>query len=405
MVPQFPLTRDATRAFNLSCIEQEGLEADDIIATLAVQAREAGGRVTIISSDKDLMQLVGGGVSMLDAMKNKHIDPDGVFEKFGVKPDKVIDVQALAGDSVDNVPGAPGIGIKTAALLINEYGDLDSLLARADEIKQPKRRETLIEFADQIRVSRELVTLKTDAVLDVAIEDFEVKDPVPDEILAFLTEMEFRTLTTRIASKLGVEPPEMPKAATGSIAGTSQTDNGEPLAATSVPIDPEKYECIRTMAELGPWIDAIYDKGYVAVDTETTGLNEMVVDLVGVCLSVEPGKACYIPLIHKQGSDDLFGSDTLADGQINIDEALSALKPMLEDPAILKIGQNMKYDTKNLDQDMALMLPHRRHDVDVLRLARGFTQSRYGCAFGSVSRPPPNLDQNPIRLRKIRDNL
>ena len=208
LVPQFPLTRDATRAFNLACVEQAGLEADDIIATLATQARDNGGRVTIISSDKDLMQLVGNGVDMLDAMKNKRIDSDGVYEKFGVKPDRVIDVQSLAGDSVDNVPGAPGIGIKTAALLINEYGDLDSLLERAQEIKQPKRRDTLITFADQIRVSRELVTLKTDADIGVSLDELEVNEPDPTKILEFLSEMEFRTLTNRIAAKLGVNPPD-----------------------------------------------------------------------------------------------------------------------------------------------------------------------------------------------------
>ena len=208
LVPQFPLTRDATRAFNLACVEQAGLEADDIIATLANQARDNGGRVTIISSDKDLMQLVGNGVDMLDAMKNKRIDSDGVYEKFGVKPDRVIDVQSLAGDSVDNVPGAPGIGIKTAALLINEYGDLDSLLERAQEIKQPKRRDTLITFADQIRVSRELVTLKTDADIGVSLDELEVNEPDPTKILEFLSEMEFRTLTNRIAAKLGVNPPD-----------------------------------------------------------------------------------------------------------------------------------------------------------------------------------------------------
>jgi DNA polymerase I len=160
--PQIPLTREATRAFNLACLELENFEADDIIATLARQAREAGGRVTIISSDKDLMQLVGGGVEMFDAMKNLRIDADGVAEKFGVGPDRVVDVQALAGDSVDNIPGAPGIGIKTAALLINEFGDLEALLERAGEVPQPKRRQTLIEFADQIRLSKRLVTLDDD---------------------------------------------------------------------------------------------------------------------------------------------------------------------------------------------------------------------------------------------------
>ncbi|MEL6119353.1 MAG: 5'-3' exonuclease H3TH domain-containing protein, partial [Pseudomonadota bacterium] len=197
--PQIPLTRQATEAFNIACKEKEGYEADDIIATLAVQAREAGGRVTIISSDKDLMQLVGGGVEMLDAMKNRRIDVDGVEEKFGVRPERVVDVQALAGDSVDNVPGAPGIGVKTAALLINEFGDLETLLDRADEIKQPKRRQTLIDKREQIELSKKLVLLDTNTPLEFTLDDLEIRDAEPETLLGFLAEMEFRTLTKRIA--------------------------------------------------------------------------------------------------------------------------------------------------------------------------------------------------------------
>ena len=343
LVPQFPLTRDATRAFNLACLELEGFEADDIIATLSCQARDAGGRVTIISSDKDLMQLVGGGVEMLDAMKNKRIGIEGVEEKFGVGPDRVVDVQSLAGDSVDNVPGAPGIGIKTAALLIQEYGDLDTLLSRAEEIKQPKRRQTLIDFADQIRMSRDLVRLKTDTPLDVSLDDFEVKDPVPEEILGFLSEMEFRTLATRIASKLGVEAPTVKDVASS---GASSPGESGTAAVAQVPFDAEKYECVRDAAALQVWIDRIRERGWVAVDTETTGLDEMRVDLVGICLSVEPGEACYIPLIHKDGEGDLFGGSGLVEGQMAVDEALAMLKPVLEDDSVIKIGQNMKYDAK-----------------------------------------------------------
>lgn len=343
LVPQFPLTREATRAFNLPCLEVEGFEADDIIATLAVQGRDAGGRVTIISSDKDLMQLVGRGIEMLDPMKNKRIGLNEVEEKFGVLPDKVIDIQSLAGDSTDNVPGAPGIGVKTAALLINEYGDLDSLLERAGEIKQPKRRQTLIDFADQIRVSRELVTLNTDMDMDVSLSTLEVKDPVAEELLGFLATMEFRTLTARIASKLGVEAPEIAKDA--SLGASSPEESGTAEAAL-VPFDASKYECVGDRSALQLWIDKIKELGYVAVDTETTGLDEMRVDLVGISLSVEPGEACYIPLIHKEGEDDLFGGASLADGQIPLDEALNILRPVLEDSSILKIGQNMKYDAK-----------------------------------------------------------
>ncbi|WP_158965181.1 DNA polymerase I [Chachezhania sediminis] len=337
--PQMPLTREATRAFNIACKELEGFEADDIIATLACQARDAGGRVTIISSDKDLMQLVGDGVEMLDAMKNRRIGVDGVVEKFGVKPDRVVDVQALAGDSVDNVPGAPGIGIKTAALLINEYGDLDALLERAEEIKQPKRRQTLIDHADQIRLSRQLVQLDCETPLDFTLDDLEVLEPDPEVLMPFLAEMEFRTLTKRIADQIGVEAPEIK-------APTAPESVGE-APAVDVPFDTEKYECVRDMDALNAWIAKINERGYVAVDTETTGLNEMTADLVGISLSVVAGEACYIPLAHRKGeADDLFGSDAREEGQIPLDDAIAALKPVLQDPAVLKIGQNMKYDAK-----------------------------------------------------------
>ncbi len=336
--PQIPLTRRATEAFNIACKELEGYEADDIIATLAVQARAAGGRCTIISSDKDLMQLVGEGVEMLDAMKNKRIDRDGVFEKFGVFPERVVDVQALAGDSVDNVPGAPGIGIKTAALLINEYGDLEALLERAEEIKQPKRRQTLIDNAEQIRLSRQLVLLDEKTPLDFTIEDLEVRDPDPENLMPFLAEMEFRTLTKRIADQLGVEMPE--------IKDTPAPAEDAP-DVEDIPFDKAGYSKVGDAVALQGWIDQIYERGYVAVDTETTGLNEMIAELVGVSLCVEPGTACYIPLIHKaQGTDDLFGSDDLAEGQMPVEQALELLKPVLEDESILKIGQNMKYDAK-----------------------------------------------------------
>lgn len=337
--PQMPLTRRATEAFNIACKELEGYEADDIIATLSCQARDAGGRVTIISSDKDLMQLVGNGVEMLDAMKNKRIDRDGVFEKFGVFPEGVVDVQALAGDSVDNVPGAPGIGIKTAALLINEYGNLEDLLDRAEEIKQPKRRQTLIDNRAQIELSKRLVQLDCTTPLDFTLDDLEVREPVANDLLGFLNEMEFRSLTKRIAEMMGVEAPAAP-------------DLGPETAAVSdapelPPIDPEKYECVRDLEALNTWIAKATDRGWVAVDTETTSLNEMRADLVGISLCIDAGEACYIPLTHRaEGTDDLFGSDDLADGQIPINQALDALKPLLEDDSVIKIGQNMKYDAK-----------------------------------------------------------
>ncbi|MEM9910127.1 MAG: DNA polymerase I [Pseudomonadota bacterium] len=336
--PQIPLTRRATEAFNVACKEIEGYEADDIIATLAVQARAAGGRVTIVSSDKDLMQLVGDGVEMFDAMKNRRLGRDEVHEKFGVYPERVVDVQALAGDSVDNVPGAPGIGVKTAALLINEYGSLEELLDRAEEIKQPKRRETLIGHRPQIELSKQLVQLDEKTPLDFTLDDLEVLEPEPERLMAFLAEMEFRTLTKRIAEALDVEPPTI-------------AEPSAPTSDASAPewpaIAPETYERVDDMARLEAWIEKINERGYVAFDTETTSLDEMQADLVGICLAVEPGEAAYIPLAHKDpGSDDLFGSDALLEGQLDRDAVLNALRPVLEDASVLKIGQNMKYDAK-----------------------------------------------------------
>ena len=335
--PQMPLTREATQAFNIACLEAEGYEADDIIATLACRARDAGGRVTIISSDKDLMQLVGGGIEMFDAMKNKRIGVEEVEEKFGVKPERVVDIQALAGDSADNVPGAPGIGVKTAALLINEYGDLETLLERAGEIKQDKRRQALIDNAEQIRLSKRLVTLDCDMPLDVGLEALEVKEPEPAPLMEFLGRMEFRSLTKRIADKLGLEPPAIPEAAAPAMTSAAEKP---------IPFDHGAYACIRSRAELLPWLDEIRGKGWVAVDTETTSLDEMRAELVGISLCVEPGRACYIPVGHRVGDGDLFGAAKPAAGQMGRDEALKMLKPVLEDDAILKIGQNMKYDAK-----------------------------------------------------------
>ncbi|SIS54056.1 DNA polymerase I [Roseivivax lentus] len=340
--PQIPLTRRATEAFNIACKEIEGFEADDIIATLAVQARDAGGRVTIVSSDKDLMQLVGGGVEMFDAMKNRVIDAEGVVEKFGVGPERVVDVQALAGDSVDNVPGAPGIGIKTAALLINEFGSLEELLDRAEEVKQPKRRETLIEKRDQIELSKKLVQLDCDMDLPFTLEDLEARDPDPDTLLGFLAEMEFRSLSKRIAEALGEEAPVIPETAPQAADGEAEAEDQPDFADAT-------YTAIRDADTLQVWIDRARERGYLAIDTETTGLNEMTADLVGVSLCIEAGEAAYLPLAHRGAADgDLFNSDELTEGQMDAGEALALLKPLLEDPSVMKIGQNMKYDAKIL---------------------------------------------------------
>jgi DNA polymerase I len=340
LIPQFKLVRDATEAMNVPAIQMENYEADDLIATYATQAAERGMDVTIVSSDKDLMQLVNDRVSLWDGMKDQTIGADEVFEKFGVGPDKVIEVQALAGDSTDNVPGVQGIGIKTAAELINTYGDLESLLARADEIKQPKRREKLIEQAELARISKQLVTLKIDVPDVVPLNTFRKRQPDPEKLLTFLVEMEFKTLVSSISAKHGVIASEQSEPAAG---------NASPEA---------EYTLVQKLADLKPWIDAAMKAGVVAVDTETDALSSMQAGLVGVSLCIEPGKACYVPLAHvgagAQGAFDLGDSDGTheadAPEQIPMQDALDALKPMLEDPAVLKVGQNIKYDMQVLSR-------------------------------------------------------
>ncbi len=385
--PQIPLTRDATAAFNIACIEQEGYEADDIIATLTRRAREAGGRVTIISSDKDLMQLVGGGVEMLDAMKNRRIGPEEVEEKFGVGPDRVVDVQALAGDSVDNIPGAPGIGPKIAAQLINEYGDLDTLLAEAEGIKQPKRRQTLIEKADQIRLSRDLVQLDGDMPLDVALDDLEVRDVAPDALMDFLAAMEFRTLSKRAAEKLGVEPPVIQEVAAPA---------PEPAAAAeSAPFDHDAYACLRDLGALDEWIARIREQGFVAIDTETTGLDEMRAELVGISLALAPGEACYLPLAHRTGDGDMLSAEGPAEGQMDAEAALAALKPVFEDDAILKIGQNMKYDAKVLARRGIAVAPID----DTMLMSYAMHSGLHGHGMGKLSEE--YLGHTPLPIKPL----
>ncbi len=352
LVPQFGLIRKATRAFNLPCIEMAGFEADDIIATYAEQATAAGGRVTIVSADKDLMQLVRPGVEMFDTLKNKAIGPDEVMEKFGVGPDRVIDVQALAGDSVDNVPGAPGIGIKTAAQLIGEYGDLDTLLARAGEIKQPKRRETLLGHADQIRISRDLVTLMRDVPLEEPLEALEVREPEADTLLPFLTEMEFRALSGRVAAKLGVDAPVIePAAAAAQGPGAASAPEPVPLA----PIDPAAAVILRDAAALAAWLEGVAKRGVLALDIETTAADEMRTEPVGFGLCIGAGQAAYLPLGHVAGSGDLFVE--AAPGQVPLAEALALLKPVLEDPAVMKVGQNVKGAVKLLSRHGITLAP------------------------------------------------
>ena len=355
LIPQFELVREATRALNVACVDMDGFEADDLIATYARQAIEAGADVTIVSSDKDLMQLVRPGVIMFDAMKEKRIGPDEVVEKFGVGPEKVIEVQALAGDSSDNVPGVSGIGVKTAAQLIIEYGDLETLLERAGEIKQPKRRENLINEAELARVSRQLVTLRDDVPVTEDLSTFAVKEPEGDTLLAFLKEQGFKSLLASAQARFG-----------GEIEGEDTPE------AKEKPAQEEKesgYELVQTEKALKAWIEEATRAGVVAVDTETTSLDAMRAELVGVSLSVEPGRACYIPLGHKQpaaqGALDLDGDGSGGEGgsggggdvpdQIPVKKAIKLLKPLLEEASVLKIGQNIKYDMKVL----------ARHDIEI----------------------------------------
>ena len=327
LIPQFALVRDATRAFGVPCLELAGYEADDLIAAYCCHVRDAGGEVVIVSSDKDLMQLVGDRVSMLDTMKNVRIGRAEVIEKFGVPPEKVVDVQALCGDSVDNVPGAPGIGIKTAAALIGEYGDLDTLLARANEIKQDKRRQTLIDFADQIRLSRQLVKLDCETPLPAALDTLAVEAPEPKVLADFLEGMEFRTLARRVAEASGAPAPAPRPAA------------AQPLQ----PIDTSAYHCVRDLASLDVWIARAREAGVVAFDTETDALSSANAGLCGISLAVAPGQACYIPVGHCEAEGLALDAPTDLT-QIPLGDVIDALRPLLEDPAVLKVAQNAKYD-------------------------------------------------------------
>jgi DNA polymerase-1 len=323
LLPQFPLIREAVRAFNVACVESEGWEADDLIATYTRLAREAGAEVTIVSSDKDLMQLIRPGVEMFDPVNSKVIGPEQVKEKFCVGPDKVIDVQALAGDSIDNVPGVPGIGVKTAAQLIDEFGDLDTLLARAHEIRQPKRREALLAHAEAARISRDLVRLCEEVPPPMPLADLAKRSPDRERLLAFLQENAFRSVIARLQIRGDLD--QMPAVA-------------RPAPAEPAPIE-AAYALVQDEADLIRWIAAATAAGYVAIDTETTSLDAVRADIVGISLAIAPGKACYIPLTHCAA-----GVLDPLPRQIPCDRALALLKPLLEDASVLKIGQNIKFD-------------------------------------------------------------
>jgi DNA polymerase I len=414
--PQFSLIRQATRAFNVPSIEIENYEADDLIATYTRQAVEAGATVRIVTSDKDLMQLIQPGVTLYDTMKDKSISDPEVLEKFGVTPDKVIDVQALAGDSVDNVPGVPGIGLKTGAELINTYGDLETLLEKASEIKQNKRRENLIQFAEQARISKRLVTLDAHVPLKDEIGSFAVDSPRASEIIGFLKALEFSSFTKKVASALGASvddieavpvevkywPPEGQEIGVAAAPPVQKVAKVETVVETSgdhaadmekhlraIPVVHSDYETVTTLKRLKEWIAIASDQNFCAVDTETDSLDAMQANIVGFSMAVAPGRACYVPLAHQGQGDGLFGGGLLAD-QIKLEDAMAALKPLLESPSVLKIGQNLKYD----------MLLLKRYGINVAPIDDTMLMS-YAFESGDVGHGMDELSERHLGHKPI----
>ena len=421
LIPQFGLIRDAVRAFDLPCLEQSGFEADDLIATYVRQACERGASATIVSSDKDLMQLVTDCVQMYDTMKDRRIGIPEVIEKFGVPPEKVVDVQALAGDSTDNVPGVPGIGVKTAAQLIIEYGDLDQLLFRAGEIKQPKRREALLENAEKARISRQLVLLDDKVDLEVPLDDLAVHEPDARKLIAFLKAMEFSTLTRRVAEYSQIDPSEIapdigskngtkaaPKSAEasgdlfpgdapapaarkpGDRQDKSSSLKGTPVslaearaeAIKKIPVDLKKYQTIQSLDALKAWIARAADAGHFVIDAMSDSIDPMQAEISGFALALAPNDAAYVPLGHKQsgGGAGLFDAG-LAPDQVKVADALAALKPLLESGGILKIGFNIKFTAVVLAQHGITL---RNHD-DIQLMAYALDAGRGSNALGSLA--------------------
>ncbi|UNF45440.1 DNA polymerase I [Bartonella krasnovii] len=368
LIPQFALIRQATKAFNLPCIEKEGFEADDLIATYATLATKVGAKTTIISSDKDLMQLVNKHVSLYDGMKDKHIGVSEVIEKWGVSPEKMIDLQALIGDATDNVPGIPGIGPKIAAQLLNQFDSLDLLLQRVTEVKQTKRRENIQAYSEQVKISRELVRLKTDVPIDSDLDDFILEPQDGPRLISFLKAMEFSTLTRRVAEATSCDATAIDaldiavdwekskkehdpnvKEEDSTLPHNFSENSPQQLAekrkdqALTQKITRDAYTTILDEGVLQEWLWQAEEQGFFAFDTETTSLDPMQAKLVGFSLALQPEKAAYIPLEHVEGEDDLLGGARIAE-QIKTEKALALLKPILEDSAVLKIGQNIKYD-------------------------------------------------------------
>ena len=434
--PQFSLIKQATRAFNVPAVEQDNYEADDLIATYARQASEAGATCRIVSSDKDLMQLVRDGISLYDTMKDKEIGPEQVLEKFGVTPDKVVDVQALAGDSVDNVPGVPGIGLKTGAELINTYGSLEALLERAAEIKQNKRRENLIQYAEQARISKRLVCLDDKVPVEEDVGSFAVDVPKASQLIGFLKALEFTTFTRKVATELQADmaaiepvpveinywPPEggldvlppqrratpaptpvqgeMPLAASAPAAPASapaaEAGASDDMEAylRAIPVDHSGYETVTSLEQLKACIAQAEAQGYVSFDTETDSLDAMQANLAGVSLALAPNRACYVPLNHKSMGEGLFGGERLPN-QISEQDALALLGPLLQSPSVLKIGQNLKYDMLVMKQRGIEITPID----DTMLMSYAFESGDVGHGMDELSQR--HLGHKPISYKEV----
>jgi DNA polymerase I len=461
LIPQFGFIRHAVHAFDLPCLEQAGFEADDLIATYVRDACAIGASATIVSSDKDLMQLVNDCVVMYDTMKDRKIGIPEVIEKFGVPPEKVIEVQSLIGDSTDNVPGVPGIGVKTAAQLITEYGDLETLLARAGEIKQEKRRQSLIDNADKARLSKRLVTLDDHVKLDVPLADLAVHEPDYKRLIAFLKAMEFNTLTRRVAEFSGIDAAEIePNAEVGPGARpvdrgtaeegakeaakeTGKTARPAPTTSTTAmlpleggamklkerpkgpgqealtpqalvstrldagrkaKVDRARYETVRTLKRLNEWISRAIDVGVVAIDTQATSIDPMQAALVGFSLALAPNEACYVPLAHRQGGDgaganggsgSLFAGE-IAPDQISERDALEAMRTLLEDAGVLKIGQDLKFDLQMFALRGIALAPYD----DVMLLSYVLDAGRSGHGIDTLAQRylgHTNIDANALK--------
>ncbi|MFC0588717.1 DNA polymerase I [Novosphingobium aquiterrae] len=407
--PQFPLIRDATRAFSLPCIEEIGLEADDLIASYARAATERGWDVTIVSSDKDLMQLVGrccpgedgcegGCIDMLDTMKNQRIDVAEVEEKFGVRPELVGDVLALMGDSVDNVPGIRGIGPKTATKLIQEHGSLEGALAAAPGMKPSKLRDSLIEQAEMARLSRVLVQLKEDCALPVPLDDMKLDAIPPDPLIHFLSEHGFTSLLKRLGDGRGSpERATQLNPAKPVTAGEAAVPAGgrQPLAAMP-PVDRTAYACVQDEAALAAWIERAFAARLVAVDTETSALDAMRADLAGISLALGPNDACYIPLGHG-------GSDMFAERPVQIDKgrALALLKPLLESDAVLKVGQNIKYDLNVLARHGIAVAPIDDTMIISFDLDAGRSEDGIGGGHGMDELSSRHLGHTTLTFKEV----